>query len=64
MRAYVVKIESSFLKIKNLKMSLTKDIDNAAYWTSKKDLNTWKSSIDARYPNNIICNVGFKIITS
>ena len=40
---------------------LIDNIDNAAFWTSKKNANSWKKTIEYKYPDAILVEAGLKI---
>jgi len=51
---YVYCVGEKFIHINELKLSLTKTIENAAYWNSKKNANSWMKSIQKKYPEAIL----------
>lgn len=56
---YVFKYGNGYIKVsKNLKLSLTKDIDKCSYWDSKKNANSWKNSIETKYPGTKLIECG------
>ena len=59
---YLYKRDEKFIKVsKRLEISLIDNIDNAAFWTSKKNANSWKKTIEYKYPDAILVEAGLKI---
>ncbi len=56
---YVYKCGNYYLKVsKNLKLSLTKDINKASYWNLKRQANSWKLSVENKYPEAKLVECG------
>lgn len=56
---YVFKYGNGYIKVsKNLKLSLTKDIDKCSYWISKTEANSWEKSISTKYPGAKLVECG------
>ncbi len=53
---YIYTVKDSFIKIdvNTLKLSKTKDIEMAGYFTSKKNALSWSHSIHSKYPYAIL----------
>ncbi len=48
---FVYKFGNAYIKVgKNFRLYLTKNIDNASYWVSKKNANSWKKNVENKYP--------------
>lgn len=58
---YLYKKGDKFIKINELKISLSKSIDNASFWANKKSAKSWKNSVERKYPDAILVEAGFKI---
>ena len=58
---YLYKKGDKFIKINELKISLSKSIDNASFWANKKSAKSWKTKIEDKYPDAILVEAGFKI---
>ena len=56
---YVYKYGNGYIKVdKNLSLSLTKDIDKASYWSYKSQANSWKLSVERKYPGAKLVECG------
>lgn len=58
---YLYKKGDKFIKINELKISLSKSIDNASFWTNKKSAKSWKNSVECKYPDAILVKAGLNI---
>jgi hypothetical protein len=58
---YLYKKGDKFIKINELKIGLSNNIDNASFWTSKKSAKSWKTKIEYKYTDVILVEAGFKI---
>jgi hypothetical protein len=50
---YLYRVGAKYIKVNNgLKCSLTNNINNASFWSDKKQANTWGTWIGYKYPNH------------